>query len=71
MDEERIKTCACGAVYTRTQWDGLGQLPDWHVEGGRSRELRNCQHCGSTLSLKHPESSTSTENPGADGTEIP
>ena len=68
VDEKRIKTCACGVSYTRTQWEGLGQLPDWHVEGGRTRELRNCRRCGSTLSLKRPESSTSTENPILGGT---
>jgi hypothetical protein len=48
---EVIKTCACGAAYTRALWRSLPFVGRAIEPGQATLELRNCA-CRSTLAIK-------------------
>jgi len=53
MVARTIKSCGCGRIFTREQWDQLEQLSDWLFTAGPIFEVRNCP-CGSTLIVDVP-----------------
>jgi hypothetical protein len=62
-----IKTCSCGATYTRDQWRGLRGGGIQRVAEDDALELRDCRRCSSTIAI---ELERWRPVPGYDGYEV-
>lgn len=59
--ESVYKRCSCEAEFTKEEFELLGfvGLSDAEENGDKRIELRNCNHCGSTIGVEHAQSLTS------------
>jgi hypothetical protein len=59
------KHCSCGAQYTQSEWDRLSCRGIQTGPRGDLHELRDCQTCHSTISLRLPPPSLARDLAGA------